>query len=234
MNARDRFNEWKAEHPTAYKRTLLVLAGFVLALVLVGWAKIGRAASMTLDCPGGQFVATTGTLTCVGAATTPPPGGGGTTPPPVTDFDGCPANAVKVRNLYPTSAGTAVTPYAAPGQIMAIKMAVPLGAPMNSYLPMEFRGTYSGSPNGSWALSEKACDFDAPLIDTLNPPKPGKPPSKMAGFYSGGITSRYNYGPAGSQGVTKVMEVGKTYYLNIRVDSCSAVASCGFEFVKLP
>lgn len=206
----------------------------LIAVALLAFAGYAQAdTDMTLRCVGGQFVATTGLLSCVPSGTTTPPGGGGTTPPPAGDFDGCPANAVKVRGLYPVQAN-GVTPYAAPGQIMAIKMAVPTGAPMNAYLPMEFKGTYSGSPGGIWALSEKACDFASPLIDTLNPTKPPKPPAKMAGFYSGSITSRYNYGPAGSQGVTKVMEVGKTYYLNIRFDACAAVATCGFEFVKLP
>lgn len=203
--------------------------GALFAFVLFG--RSARAASMTLDCPGGQFVATTGTLTCVGAATTPPPGGGGTTPPPATDFDGCPANAVKVRGLYPVTAN-GVTPYAAPGQIMAIKMAVPTGAPMTGNLPMQFLGTYSGSPSGAWAISERACDLATPIIDTINT-KPDKV-KKMAGFVNGAFTGTYNYGPAGTGGVTKVMEVGRTYYMNIRIDACAAVATCGFEFVKLP
>lgn len=228
------FTKWKLEHPTAYRRALLVLAGVVLGVVVVGWATFARAATMTLDCPNGSFVATTGTLTCMQSTTTPPPGGGGggTTPPPVTDFDGCPANAVKLRNFYPVpSAGN--TPYASPGQWMSIKMPVPTGAPMTSNLPMQFQGTYSGSPSGYWAISEKACTLDGALIDTIQS-KPGKPPKTMTGYFSQSIYQSYNYGPVASQGVTKIMEVGKTYYLNIRFDSCSGVSSCGFENVRLP
>lgn len=225
------FTAWKLEHPTAYKRGLLVLAGLLLGLAIAGWATFARAATMTLDCPGGSFVATTGTITCVGATTTPPPGGGGggTTPPPAGDFDGCPANAVKVRGLYPVAAN-GVTPYAAPGQIMAIKMAVPAGAPMTSNLGMQFLGTYSGSPSGVWAISERACDFAFPLKDTIST----KPDRKMTGYVNGSFSGTYNYGPKGTGGVTKVMEVERTYYLNIRVDACAGVATCGFEYVKLP
>lgn len=210
------------------------IAAFLFTLMLAVWGTFAHAVSMTLDCPGGQFVATTGTLTCVGATTTPPPGGGGggTTPPPTDDFAGCPANAIKLRNLYP-AAGPATTPYASAGQIIAIKMAVPTGAPMTRNVGMQFQGTYSGSPNGFWAISEKPCDLAAPIKDTINS-KPDKPPKTMSGYYGGSIYATYNYGPAGTGGVTKVMEVGRTYFLNIRVDSCSGVASCGFENVRLP
>ena len=233
MKIGEAFKAWKEEHPTAYKRALFVALGVVIAVAGMAWWTLARGATMTLDCPGGQFVATTGTLTCVQSTTTPPGGGGGgTTPPPVTDFDGCPANAVKLRNFYPVPSG-GTTPYASPGQWMSIKMPVPAGAPMGSNLPMQFQGTYSGSPSGYWALSEKACTLDSALVDTINS-KPGKPPKTMSGYYGGSIYQSYNYGPVGSQGVTKIMEVGKTYYLNIRFDECSGVSSCGFENVRLP
>lgn len=197
----------------------------LIALALLAFAGYAQADTVvvtsTFDCPSGPIAVSGTRYTCTG-----------TPVPPIPPVDSCPVNAVRVTNLYPVIANGS-TPYAKPGQIMTIRMAVPLGAPMDRNRQFQFLGTYSGSPSGYWALSETPCDFSSPLKDTINF-KPDKPPKVMAGYANGAFSGTYNYGPVGSQGVTKIMEVNKTYYLNIRFDACAAVATCGFEYVKLP
>lgn len=216
---------WVADHKKATLVIGCLLAGAVWGL----WARGLFAAPLTCDLTGS-------TLTCPipaaggGPAPTPTPT---PTPVPVNDFSACPAGSVTTKTFYPQSNGSIGSVGA--GKFISIRIAP--SAPTTGAVSMFFSGVYGGAPQGVWAISEKACDVDSPIVDVLgSTAATAKKPAKVAymkGYLTPNIDGRYNIGAAGTQGTTAAMEVGKIYYLNIRVDSCQA-AACSFTNVKLP
>lgn len=209
---------WVNEHRKVSLVIACVLAGFVWG----AWSRGLFAAPLPCDLTGS-------TLTCTipASGTTPPPTGGGTTPPPQSEYSGCPANALKWASLYPRAVANQDTTSAlgplTTGSVLTIKMKVPATA--SGFKSAYFSGVYGGSRQLTWAVSEKACDFDTPVVDLAN--TTAKKTAYLKGISSQNISFRYEYGAG------KTLEPGKTYYLNIRIDSCNA-ADCPFGGITLP
>ena len=214
---------WVADHKKATLVIGCLLAGAVWGL----WARGLFAAPLTCDLTGA-------TLTCPiptvggGPAPTPTP-----TPVPANEFAACPAGSTTTKTFWPQNGNGGIG--VSPGKFISIRIAPT--APTTNNAIMFFSGVYGGAPVGTWAISEKACDVDSPIVDAINSEAAtAKKPAKvryMKGYLSPNIDGSYNIGAAGTQGKTATMEVGKVYFLNIRVDSCAA-ATCSFSNVRLP
>ncbi len=126
------------------------------------------------------------------------------------------------------------------GAYFSIKMTVPSNANTAVNLALKMLGTYGMTgASATWAISETACDVDTPILDMINTIFSKNKLRYMKGYISPNIDASYNYGPAGSQGNattlsgTRTMEIGKTYYFNIKVSSCPS-GYCTIDSLKLP
>lgn len=162
-------------------------------------------------------------------------GGGG-------DFTNCPSGSSKISNFYPKVSDTSGDGLGGVGSgaYFSIKMTVPSNANTSINLALKMLGTYGMTgASATWAISETACDVNTPILDMINSNFSKNKLRYMKGYISPNIDASYNYGPAGSQGNattlsgTRTMEIGKTYYFNIKVDSCPS-GYCTIDSLKLP
>jgi len=155
----------------------------------------------------------------------------------VVDFAGCPSDALKLAKFYPVTFNGDTGSWAYSGKWLSIKMTVPANANQSSSLEMYFSGVYAAG-TGSWAISEMACDIDHPIIDPLGSNYAKNKLAYMKGYLTPNIDGFYTYGPtqATTTATGATMAIGKTYYLNVWFDTCSAdnTGGCDFSNVKLP
>lgn len=167
---------------------VIMLAVVIVVAVLALKACTAKAASLTLDCPGGTFTMTAGTVTC---NVTAPPGGGGTTPPTVPPGCSVLPMTSSMRVLFPADYAIKFTA-ANDEQIHKFKTAA-----------------YGGGGEWTYSLSTKPCDYAnaVPLISSLPPGnlQPGKVTSGTSD--NGNITVAYKAG--------KNVTAGQAYFFNL-------------------
>lgn len=147
---------------------------------------------------------------------------------PGGEWANCPANTLKVTDLYPRGSalpygqdGTYMWGPLPTGATMSVKMAVPANKTGTGHA--RFTSSYGGSRTATWSISEKACDLvngvkdtDTATWFTLY----------LVGSTGGNLQATYSYGS------TKTLKPGSTYYFNIRMDSCDS-DDCYYSNVEL-
>lgn len=214
-----KFTEWRAKNPKTYLVAIAVVATLVGVAIVLGYSKVARAATASVDCPAPAvwtFNAATNTLACTSAVVTPPP----VDPPPVvTPPNTCPAGTLWIKNQFGNVAiDTAV--YGDFGQnIMVVEIKVPTDFAGTTVRTSSWGEYGSGPVSRTAVLSKVACDFTNANALKTSTGIPARSPDNATGF-----AMKYKAGGANLGAVDFVP--GATYYLNVKNYYSDGSPSC--------